>query len=92
MRLKTIELSVNRQYLTEELRSLRDRLNEMDLLTNNSLPTIRVMIENIQERLQGIEAGAHRQPRTTHPKEDEQQVPNRNDHLSYMDQSDEEAI
>lgn len=49
------------------------------------------MLENIRQRLDDIEAGAHSQPGTIHTRKEEKHVPNRNDHELYADQSDEEA-
>lgn len=69
---------------------LGERLKALESSKNHSLPRIRVILDNNQEPLDCIEAGAHLQPRTTRTREEQQQEINRNDEV-YTDQSDEEA-
>lgn len=49
------------------------------------------MLENIQERFDGMEAGAHLQPHTTQTREEEYLTLNREDHEDFSDQIDEES-
>lgn len=49
-----------------EVRFWGDRSNSLEASTINIFRTIGVMLENIEERLGGIDAEAHRKPWTTH--------------------------
>lgn len=88
--LRTIDRSVNKQAGTEQVIVLGDRCNALESFTNNSLPAIRVILENIKQPVEVFEAAAHLNPAQLRPEEKHQSAYHRYNE-DFTDQSDEEA-
>lgn len=62
--MKTIERSINIHVQVQQVSSLRDRLNALESSANNSLLAMGVMLDDVQQRLNCIEASPRRPSQT----------------------------
>lgn len=90
MRLRTIERSVGQQGATDEVSEIRERLSVLNYFTNKGLPAIRVILESIQHRIDSLEVGTQRQPRTTQNGEEPRQPKHRDIHEDLTDNEEED--
>ena len=70
--------------------TLTDRPAALETSTNRSLPSMLAILENIQTRLDGLEAGAARSDQDTHRRHEEAPNAGRGTNEEYTDQSDYE--
>lgn len=86
--LQTLHRSIKRRPPAVHVSSLEDRLDALEIFSNNSPPpTIRSILDNIQGRLDGIEAGMQHLPKTAQTQDEVQNLSDRKYHEAYTYQS-----